>query len=169
VRDRDGKFAEVGRGTLVLDDIDALPIDLQSKLLRVVEEGVFEPVGSNRLLRMEARLIVASNRSLEQEMAAGRLRADLYYRLNVVGFHLAPLRERREVIPPLIEHFLERYAEKAGLFLCSIAPAALQALRAFSWPPSASNIARPPVRIRPWLARFPNCCPPPAGRVVRTA
>jgi DNA-binding NtrC family response regulator len=159
VRDRAGKFAEVGRGTLLLDDIDALPIDLQSKLLRVVEEDVFEPVGSNRLLRMEGRLIVASNRSLDQEMAAGRLRADLYYRLNVVGFHLAPLRERREVIAPLVEHFLERYAEKAGLSLCRIAPAALQAMRAYGWP---GNIRE----LRNAIERAVALCAGPEIRLV---
>jgi two-component system response regulator PilR (NtrC family) len=133
-RDRAGKFAEVGKGTLLLDDIDALPIDLQAKLLRVVEEHVFEPVGSNRHLRMEARLIVASNRVLEQEVSAGRLRMDLYYRLNVVGFHLAPLRDRPEVIAPLIEHFLREYAGRAGHAIQGVATAALRALQEYDWP-----------------------------------
>src|SRR5262249_10904242 len=87
-RDPTGKSAEVGRGTLLLDEIDALPPDLQAKLLRVVEERVFEPIGSNRSVRLEARLIVASNRHLDQEVSAGRFRTDLYYRLNVVGFYL---------------------------------------------------------------------------------
>jgi DNA-binding NtrC family response regulator len=134
VRDRAGKFAEVGGGTLLLDDIDALPLDLQAKLLRVVEEHVFEPVGSNRLLKMMARLIVASNRSLEQEVAAGRLRMDLYYRLNVVGFHSTALRERPEVIPPLIDHFNHYFSECAGLPPHGVAPAALRAMQQYSWP-----------------------------------
>jgi two-component system nitrogen regulation response regulator NtrX len=134
VRDRAGKFAEAGRGTLLLDDIDALPLELQAKLLRVVEEHVFEPVGSNRVQRMQARLIVASNRVLDQEVAAGRLRLDLYYRLNVVGFHLSPLRERRELIAPLVNHFLRQVAERGGQPLRTITPVALRALQDYSWP-----------------------------------
>ena len=79
---------------MVLDEINSLPLSLQGKLLRAVEERVFEPVGSNQALPLRARLVVASNQSLEQEVAAGRFRSDLYYRLNVVGFSLPPLRER---------------------------------------------------------------------------
>src|SRR5262249_18398933 len=82
-RDRAGKFTDVGRGTLLLDDIDALPLPLQAKLLRAVEERIFEPVGSNAPQPMLARLIVASSRPLDREVAAGRFRADLYFRLNV--------------------------------------------------------------------------------------
>jgi DNA-binding NtrC family response regulator len=134
VRDRAGKFTEVGRGTLLLDDIDALPLDLQAKLLRVVEEHVFEPVGSNRLLKMAARLIVASNRCLEQEVAGGRLRLDLYYRLNVVGFHSPPLRERPEVIPPLIDHFVRHFGERSALTLRGVAPAAVRVMQQYAWP-----------------------------------
>ncbi len=96
--DRVGKFAEVGSGTLFLDEIDSLPPSLQAKLLRAVEERVFEPVGSNKTQTLQARLIVASNRPLEEEVAAGRFRADLYYRLNVVAFNLPPLRERGEAV-----------------------------------------------------------------------
>jgi two-component system response regulator AtoC len=92
-------------------------------------------------------------------MAAGRLRADLYYRLNVVGFHLAPLRERREVIAPLAEHFLERYGEKAGLTLCRIAPAALQALRTYGWP---GNIRE----LRNAIERAVALCAGPEIRLV---
>src|SRR5262249_3613003 len=91
---RVGKFTAAGRGTLFLDEIDALPPSLQAKLLRAVEERVFEPVGSNKTESLHARLIVASNRPLEQELTAGRFRADLFYRLNVVAFTLPPLRER---------------------------------------------------------------------------
>src|SRR5262245_17296650 len=102
-RDRAGKFAAVGEGTLLLDEVDSLPLALQAKLLRVVEERTFEPVGSNRSQAVRARLIVASNRDLEHEAAAGRFRPDLYYCLNVVGFRLPPLRERRDLIRPLVE------------------------------------------------------------------
>ena len=109
-RDRTGKFQQVGRGTLLLDEIDALPLALQAKLLRVVEERVFEPIGSNRSQRLDARLIVASNRQLEEEVTAGRFRSDLYYRFSVVGFHLQPLRERRHMIRPLAEQFIRTFA-----------------------------------------------------------
>jgi two-component system response regulator HydG len=133
-RDRTGKFSEVGTGTLLLDEIDALPVELQSQLLRVVEERVFEKVGSNRTLRMEARLIVATNRALDQEVAAGRFRSDLYYRLNVVGFHLAPLRERRDLIPALTEHFVALFASRNGRPMRGLTPDSLQTLQSYAWP-----------------------------------
>ena len=109
---RVGKFEQAGRGTLFLDEIDSLPAALQAKLLRAVEDRVFEPVGSNKTLPLQARLIAASNRPLEQEVAAGRFCADLFYRLNVVAFTLPPVaragggcgapgsRFRRRVCPP---------------------------------------------------------------------
>src|SRR3954447_2940109 len=95
-RDHTGKFAAVGRGTLLLDEIDALSPALQAKLLRAVEERIFEPVGSNKSLPVQGRILAASNRSLAQEAAASRFRADLYYRLNVVSFTLSPLRDRSD-------------------------------------------------------------------------
>src|SRR5262249_5020058 len=91
-RDRPGKFAAAGRGTLLLDEINSLPLPLQSKLLRAVEERVFEPVGSNREQPLQARIIAVSNAPLEKEIEAGRFRADLFFRLNIVGFYLPPLR-----------------------------------------------------------------------------
>ncbi len=134
-RNRIGKFAEAGRGTLLLDEIDSLTPDLQTKLLRVVEERVFEPVGSNQTLTMQARLIVASNRALDQEVAAGRFRSDLYYRLNVVGFHLPPLRERaREVIRPPAQQFLAEFTARHGGQVHGITEEAGRALEAYDWP-----------------------------------
>jgi two-component system response regulator PilR (NtrC family) len=133
-RDRAGKFAEVGGGTLLLDEIDALPLELQAKLLRVLEERVFEPVGSNRTCTMQARLIVASNRNLDQEVAEGRFRADLYYRLNVVGFALLPLRQRRELIVPFAEHFLADFAADNGRPVHGISDKARLALQEYEWP-----------------------------------
>jgi DNA-binding NtrC family response regulator len=133
-RDRAGKCAEVGRGTLLLDDIDALSLELQAKLLRVVEERVFEPVGSNRPQPLQARLIVASNRRLEQEEAAGRFRSDLHYRLNVVGFFLPPLRERRDLIRPLAERLLAEFAARNGRPVYSMTEEALDALEGYDWP-----------------------------------
>jgi transcriptional regulator with PAS, ATPase and Fis domain len=130
---RVGKFAAVGQGTLFLDEIDSLPPALQAKLLRAVEDKVFEPVGSNKTQDLEARLIVASNKPLEQEVASGRFRSDLYYRLDVVAFHLPPLRERADGISLLAHCFLTKFArpDQPGL---SIAPEVLRALNAYPWP-----------------------------------
>jgi DNA-binding NtrC family response regulator len=132
--ERMGKFAAVGRGTLFLDEIDSLPPELQAKLLRVVEERAFEAVGSNKTLRLQARLIVASNRPLDREVAAGRFRADLFYRLNVVAFDIPPLRERIAVIPALARAQLASHAARNGRPVDGIAPAAMQALLAYNWP-----------------------------------
>lgn len=133
-RDRNGKLAEVGGGTLLLDEIDALPLTLQTKLLRVLEERVFEPVGSNRTFAMQARLIVASNRNLDREVAEGRFRADLYYRLNVVGFALLPLRQRRELIAPLTDRFLADFAAYNGRPIQGISDEARSVLQEYDWP-----------------------------------
>jgi DNA-binding NtrC family response regulator len=133
-RQRVGKFAEVGSGTLLLDEVDALAPPLQAKLLRAVDERVFEPVGSNQTMPVKARLIAATNRDLAQEVKEGRFRADLYYRLNVVSFYLPPLRERRESIPVLASRFAEEFAESHKRPVRTIDPLALQALENHSWP-----------------------------------
>ena len=132
--ERTGKFAAVGRGTLFLDEIDSLPPELQAKLLRVVEERAFEAVGSNKTLRLQARLIVASNRPLEREVAAGRFRSDLFYRLNVVAFDIPPLRDRIAIIPALASAQLAGHAARTGRPVAGISPAAMQALLAYNWP-----------------------------------
>jgi DNA-binding NtrC family response regulator len=131
---RTGKFTEVGRGTLFLDEIDSLPQPLQAKLLRAVEDRMFEPVGSNKTEKLQARLIVASNRPLDQEVAAGRFRADLYYRLNVIAFNLPPLRELSEAIPGLTENFLREFGERGNRPGLTIAPQAMRALQVYYWP-----------------------------------
>jgi two-component system response regulator HydG len=133
-QDRTGKLADVGAGTLLLDEIDSLPLPLQGKLLRVVEERVFAPLGANRLRPMEARLIVASNRQLDQEVAAGRFRTDLYYRLNVMGLYLPPLRERQGLLAPLADKFIQAFAARNDRPVAGIAADAMQALEAYSWP-----------------------------------
>jgi DNA-binding NtrC family response regulator len=137
-RDRTGKCAEVGGGTLVLDEVDTLSLEMQAKLLRLVEDRVFEPVGSNRLLPMAARLIVATNRNLREEIASRRFRADLYYRLNVVEFGLTPLRDRLrshpEEVVHLAENFLNLSAAKIDREIEGFTPEALEALKAYQWP-----------------------------------
>jgi two-component system response regulator HydG len=133
-RDRPGKFAEVGRGTLFLDEIDALPLSLQPRLLRAVEDRVFETDGANKQVPVRARLIAASNRDLEQEVEAGQFRSDLYYRLNVIGLNLLPLRERRALIPSLAWTFLAEASALDGGAVDSISEAALQAFEDYDWP-----------------------------------
>jgi DNA-binding NtrC family response regulator len=133
-RDRVGKFCAAGSGTLLLDEVNSLPPELQSKLLRAVDERVFEPVGSNKVFPLQARLIVASNRSLEHEVAENRFRADLFYRLNVVGFHLPPLRERRRAIPELVNCFLAEFARRNGIDVIQIHSEAMRLLNEYKWP-----------------------------------
>jgi DNA-binding NtrC family response regulator len=131
---RDGRLAEVGSGTLMLDDIDGLPPALQIKLLRAVEERIFEAVGANQPHSLQARLVAASNRDLKEEVAAGRFRADLYYRLNVVELHLPALRQRRNIIAPLAREFLAEFDAHNGRQVHHIAGCALRALEAYYWP-----------------------------------
>jgi two-component system response regulator HydG len=153
-RDRNGKFTDVGQGTLLLDEIDALPVALQAKLLQVVEERVFEPVGSNKVRPMQARLLAASNRILEREVEAGRFRADLYFRLNVVAFDLLPLRERHEEIPGLATNFMTEFADRNGRAVHGIAAEAMGALQGYAWP---GNIRE----LRNVIERAVALCPGP--------
>jgi DNA-binding NtrC family response regulator len=133
-RDRVGKLAAVGRGTLLLDDIDGLPLDLQTKLLRVIEDRIFEPVGSNKPQPLQARVIAASNRLLQQEAQAGQFRSDLYYRLGVMVFYLPPLRENRTLLPALAKRFVRQYARRDGRPVRGLMPEALRALEEHDWP-----------------------------------
>ena len=133
-RDRPGKLASVGRGTLLLDEVNSLSAELQGKLLRAVDERVFEPVGSDKTQPVRGRLIAASNVPLDREVAAGRFRADLYYRLNVVGFYLPPLRERSEAVAPLAGKFLSEFTARNRPDVRGIRDDALQALESYRWP-----------------------------------
>jgi DNA-binding NtrC family response regulator len=133
-KDRLGKFAAAGRGTLLLDEVNSLPLPLQSKLLRAVDERIFEPVGSEHGQPLRARLIAATNAPLDQEAAAGRFRADLYYRLDVVGFFLPPLRDRRPCVALLAQRFLAEFAARNRPDVRGVAPAALAALQDYPWP-----------------------------------
>ena len=133
-QDRVGKLEQVQEGTLLLDEIDGLPLALQAKLLRAVEERVYEPVGSNESRPVRARLIAATNRNLGSEVEHGRFRADLYFRLNVIDFHVPPLRERRQAIPRLAEQYLASFAEAHATDVKRLSPAALTALVQHPWP-----------------------------------
>ncbi|MCE9547973.1 MAG: sigma 54-interacting transcriptional regulator [Planctomycetia bacterium] len=133
-RDKLGKFAAAGRGTLLLDEIDVLPMEQQAKLLRVIETGEYEPVGSNETHYSQARLVVASNYDLEQLVAAGTFRRDLYYRLNILKFHLLPLRERPADIEFLARNFALMHSRKHNIQLREIDDQFLSALKAYHWP-----------------------------------
>jgi transcriptional regulator with GAF, ATPase, and Fis domain len=131
---RAGKFEQAEDGTLFLDEVGELPLAVQAKLLRVVEERRFERVGGRQGQPLRARLVAATNRNLAAEVAAGRFREDLFYRLNVVPLRLPPLRERVEDIALLAEAFLRRFARAQGRAISGFAPATLEALRAHAWP-----------------------------------
>ncbi|HVE77921.1 MAG TPA: sigma-54 dependent transcriptional regulator [Gemmatimonadaceae bacterium] len=132
--DRRGLFEEAHGGTLFLDEIGELPVALQVKLLRALQEGEVRPVGESVPRAVDVRVVAATSRDLEAEVAAGRFRADLYYRLNVVRLHLPPLRQRPEDIPELARHFLSAHNARLGLSVGGIAPAAMTRLMDYGWP-----------------------------------
>ncbi len=129
-----GLLEEADEGTLFLDEIGELSLNLQAKLLRVLENGEFLPVGATRPKRTNVRFVAATNKNLEDEIRAGRFREDLYYRLNVVTLNLPPLRDRPEDIEPLVEYFLGRAAQKVGRPLSGLSREALTALKQYHWP-----------------------------------
>ena len=133
-RSKVGKFAAAGNGTLLLDEIDTLGLEQQASLLRVIETGEYEPVGSNDTQTCTARIIVASNWNLEEAADAGKFRRDLYYRLNVMSFHLPALRERPQDIGPLVRGMAARFNTKFRKDLFDVSEEALRALEAFPWP-----------------------------------
>ena len=132
--DRMGRFELAEGGTLLLDEVGTLPLRQQAKLLRVLERGELERVGSSRTRKVDARVLSATNADLAAEVAAGRFREDLLFRLNTIEIHLPPLRERRDEIPALAHHFLRRYAAKYRKPLVNFEPEALSALEAHPWP-----------------------------------
>jgi transcriptional regulator with PAS, ATPase and Fis domain len=134
IDNRTGRFEAAHTGTIFLDEINSTTTHLQVKLLRALQEREFERVGDTTTIRVDTRVIAASNRELLEEVAAGRFREDLYYRLNVVPIYLPPLRERREDIPELVAHFLELYNEQNDRYVVHIEPKALTALQAYEWP-----------------------------------
>jgi DNA-binding NtrC family response regulator len=133
-RERQGKFAAAGTGTLVLDEINSLPLPLQAKLLRAVEERTFEPVGSNKSEPLRARLVAISNVPLEDEVRRERFRSDLFYRLNVIEFRVPPLRERPGAVIPLAHQLLRTSATAACQGVTAISPSALEAMLSYKWP-----------------------------------
>ena len=134
LRDRVGRFELAHGGTLFLDEVSEIPIELQSKLLRAIQEGEYERVGGNKTLKTDVRLVAATNRNLVEEVRKGKFREDLYYRLNVFPISLAPLRDRKSDIAPLTAHFLERACKEFNKPLGLISGEALASLKAYDWP-----------------------------------
>ncbi|MGC3999078.1 MAG: sigma-54 dependent transcriptional regulator [Anaeromyxobacter sp.] len=134
VASKPGRFELADGGTLFLDEIGEVPLEMQVKLLRALQESEFERVGGIKTLRVDVRLIAATNRDLKQAIAEGRFREDLYYRLAVVPIALPPLRDRREDIPPLVRHFIEKYNQRLGKRVDGIEDEALELLMDYAWP-----------------------------------
>jgi transcriptional regulator with GAF, ATPase, and Fis domain len=133
-RKRQGRFTLADRGTIFLDEIGELPLELQAKLLRVLQEGEFEPVGSSHPQKVNVRVLAATNRNLEQSVQAGEFREDLYYRLNVFPINIPPLRERGDDIVLLALAFVDQFARRMGRTFEPLSPAFLRRLKAYHWP-----------------------------------
>ena len=134
IKDRVGRFELANGGTLFLDEIGEVPLELQSKLLRVLQEGQLEKVGEERTRTVDVRIIAATNRPLADEVKTGRFREDLYYRLSVFPIELPPLRDRTEDIPKLAQHFLQQSARKLGVNAPRLTPANVKELQSYDWP-----------------------------------
>jgi formate hydrogenlyase transcriptional activator len=138
---RVGRFELADGGTLFLDEVGELPLETQVKLLRVLQEGEFEPVGSSQSVRVNVRVIAATNRNLEEAIAANKFRADLYFRLNVIPLEVPPLRERRPDITELLLYFMDRFARKAGRPVRGISTAGLEAAMSYDWPGNVRELS----------------------------
>jgi DNA-binding NtrC family response regulator len=131
---REGRFETANGGTLLLDEIAEIPMSLQVKLLRVLQEREFERVGGNKTIRVDVRLIASTNRDLQEEVRKGNFREDLYYRLNVVPINLPPLRLRGEDVTDLIEFYVTHFARKHGKNISGVSPESMERLKAYRWP-----------------------------------
>ncbi len=131
---RAGKFEQAGGGTLFLDEVTDISLDLQGKLLRALQEQEIEPVGGEKTIKIDARVVAATNRDIARELSEGRFRKDLYYRLNVVPIVLPPLRERSEDIPELAAYFVHKFADEMKADPPAIEPAAIELMQSFDWP-----------------------------------
>ena len=148
-----GKFEQARGGTLFLDEIGEMPIDLQSKLLRVLQEGEFEPVGARSPIRADIRILAATNQDLERAVREKRFRADLYYRLNVVTIPVPPLRDRREDVPILARHFLRKFERDLGLGEKYLSEDAILLLQGWNWP---GNVRELENLIKRAMALYPQ-------------
>ncbi len=131
---REGRFETANGGTLLLDEIAEIPLSLQVKLLRVLQEREFERVGGNKTVKVDVRIVACTNRDLQEEVARGRFREDLYYRLNVVPINLPPLRMRGSDLDDMVEHFVSHFARKHGKVARAVSQSSMERLRAYRWP-----------------------------------
>jgi DNA-binding NtrC family response regulator len=173
---RTGRFELADRGTILLDEITEIELPLQAKLLRVLQERSFERVGSSTTRGIDVRVLATTNRNLRDEVAAGRFREDLYFRLAVLPITIPPLRERREDVPQLVDYFLQRAAERLQRLACEIEPSALQLLTDYHWPgnvrelenivtrASVLNLGLPIAadQLREWIGEAAGQCETPA-------
>jgi PAS domain S-box-containing protein len=136
-----GRFELANEATIFLDEIGELPLELQAKLLRVIQEGEFERLGSSKTVKVDARIIAATNRNLKIAVEQGTFREDLWYRLNVFPITVPPLRDRKEDIPGLVEHFVKRFAQKVARKISSISPASMRILQDYTWPGNVRELA----------------------------
>jgi two-component system nitrogen regulation response regulator NtrX len=132
--DRAGKFEQANGGTLFLDEIGDMSLAAQAKVMRVIQDNVITRIGGARSISVDVRVIAATNKNVEAEIAAGRFREDLYYRLNVVPIHVAPLREHREDIPALVSYFVAVLTEREGIVPRRMGESAMEKLKSFDWP-----------------------------------
>lgn len=144
---RVGRFELADGGTILLDEVSEIDLNLQAKLLRVLQERSFERVGSSETIRVDVRVLATTNRDLEAEVAAGRFRQDLYYRLAVVPIHVPPLRERLDDVPALVEYFLARSAERLGREPVVLQPSAMELLQRYEWPGNVRELENIITRI----------------------
>jgi PAS domain S-box-containing protein len=167
---RKGRFELAHRGTLFLDEVGELPLALQAKLLRVLQEGELERVGSSETLRVDVRVIAATNRNLKAEVAAARFREDLYYRLNVFPVTVPPLRERSEDIPLLVKHFVPQLAARAGREVREVPAAVLRALAEYAWPGNVRELRnvleRAVLQCTDGILRLPEALEVPSAPAV---
>ena len=145
-RQKPGKFEAADEGTLLLDEIGEMPLRLQAKLLHVLQDGEFSRVGGEKIIGTDVRLIAATNRDLEASMRAHQFREDLYYRLNVIEIRIPPLRERREEIAPLVDHFLRNFNSQYGRTV-DIPPETLRAFLEYHWPGNIRELENAVKRI----------------------
>jgi two-component system nitrogen regulation response regulator NtrX len=134
VSDRTGKFEQADKGTLFLDEVGDMSLAAQAKVLRVLQDGEVTRIGGSKSYRVDVRVLAATNKTLEEEIAAGRFREDLYYRLNVVPLHVPPLRDRREDIPLLAQHFVNMLSKREGAAARTLDTSAIETLQRFDWP-----------------------------------
>ena len=172
-----GRFEVADKGTLFLDEVGDIPLELQPKLLRVLQEHEFERLGSTRTQQVDVRVVAATHRNLKQMVADGQFRSDLYYRLHVFPVSVPPLRERREDIPVLVRHFVDEYARRMNRRIETISLQAMEAFRSYSWPGNVRElqnfieravILSPGSALHPPLAELKEAEVQPSGKELST-